>query len=131
MTRMNTLLWNPQLPFWLHQSNKEDVTRKMHLAFSADSRNRLMSFTRRACSRRRSNGAPGLREHGPNYYAAYVLDFEENNIEVVTINKLMLAPAATVGVASAFRLFFNRACEWLLIGDQFETANAHCWPALA
>jgi catechol-2,3-dioxygenase len=70
--------------FWLHQSNKEDVTRKMHLAFSADSRKQVDEFYQAALAAGgRSNGAPGLREHGPNYYAAYVLDFEENNIEVV------------------------------------------------
>jgi predicted lactoylglutathione lyase len=31
----------------------------------------------------KANGAPGLREHGPKYYAAYVFDLEGNNIEAV------------------------------------------------
>lgn len=72
------------LHFWLHESEKEDVTRKMHLAFSADSRTQVEEFYQTALAvGGQSNGAPGLREHGPKYYAAYVLDFEGNNIEVV------------------------------------------------
>jgi hypothetical protein len=31
----------------------------------------------------KDNGAPGLREYGPKYYAAYVFDLEGNNIEAV------------------------------------------------
>jgi catechol-2,3-dioxygenase len=70
--------------FWLHESEKKDVTRKMHLAFSADSRKLVEEFYQTALAAGgQSNGAPGLREHGPRYYAAYVLDFEGNNIEVV------------------------------------------------
>jgi catechol-2,3-dioxygenase len=70
--------------FWLRGSKKKDVTRKMHVAFSADSRNQVEEFYQTALAvGGQSNGAPGLREHGPKYYAAYVLDFEGNNIEVV------------------------------------------------
>jgi predicted lactoylglutathione lyase len=73
--------------FWLHQSKKEDVTRKMHLAFSAGSRSQVEEFYKTAIAAgAKSNGAPGLREHGPKYFAAYVLDFEGNNIEVVCTN---------------------------------------------
>jgi predicted lactoylglutathione lyase len=70
--------------FWLHESENEDVTRKAHLALSAGSRKQVDEFYQTALAAGgRSNGAPGLREHGPKYYAAYVLDFEGNNIEVV------------------------------------------------
>ncbi len=31
----------------------------------------------------RDNGAPGLRDYHPGYYAAFVLDPEGNNIEAV------------------------------------------------
>ena len=73
-----------RLHFWLHESAKEHVTRKMHLAFSADSRKQVDEFYQTALAAGgQSNGAPGLREHGPKYYAAYVLDVEGNNIEVV------------------------------------------------
>jgi predicted lactoylglutathione lyase len=70
--------------FWLHESEKQDVTRKAHLAFSAGSRKQVDEFYQTAlASGGKSNGAPGLREHGPEYYAAYVLDLEGNNIEAV------------------------------------------------
>jgi predicted lactoylglutathione lyase len=60
------------------------VTRKAHLAFSAGSRKQVDEFYQTALAvGGQSNGAPGLREHGPKYYAAYALDLEGNNIEVV------------------------------------------------
>ena len=72
------------LHFWLRESEDKDVTRKAHLAFSAGSREQVDEFYQTALAAGgRSNGAPGLREHGPKYYAAYVLDFEGNNIEAV------------------------------------------------
>jgi hypothetical protein len=62
----------------------EDVSRKAHLAFLADSRKQVDEYYQTALAAGgQSNGAPGLREHGPKYYAAYVLDFEGNNMEVV------------------------------------------------
>jgi len=70
--------------FWLRESDKKVVTRKAHLAFSASSRKQVDEFYQAALAAGgESNGAPGLREYGPTYYAAYVLDFEGNNIEVV------------------------------------------------
>jgi predicted lactoylglutathione lyase len=70
--------------FWLRESKKEEVTRKMHLAFSAGSRKQVEEFYQAALAAGgKNNGAPGLRQHGPKYFAAYVLDFEGNNIEVV------------------------------------------------
>jgi catechol-2,3-dioxygenase len=72
------------LHFWLHESENKDVTRKAHLAFSADSRKQVDEFYQTALAAGgQSNGAPGLREHGPKYYAAYVLDPEGNNVEAV------------------------------------------------
>jgi catechol-2,3-dioxygenase len=72
------------LHFWLHEAENKDVTRKAHLAFSAGTRKQVDEFYQAALAAGgKSNGAPGLREHGPKYYAAYVLDFEGNNIEAV------------------------------------------------
>ena len=31
----------------------------------------------------RSNGAPGYRDYGPGYYAAYLLDPDGNNVEAL------------------------------------------------
>ena len=70
--------------FWLRECAPADVSRKVHLAFAATSRQAVEDFYQAALAAgARSNGAPGLREHGPSYYAAYVFDFEGNNIEVV------------------------------------------------
>jgi predicted lactoylglutathione lyase len=57
----------------------------MHLAFTAQSREVVNEFYRAALlSGGESNGEPGIREQlGPNYYAAYVLDLDGNNIEAV------------------------------------------------
>jgi uncharacterized glyoxalase superfamily protein PhnB len=75
------------LHFWLRESKSEEVTRKMHLAFSARCREQIEKFYQAALAAGgTSNGAPGLREHGPKYYAAYVLDLASNNIEVVCNN---------------------------------------------
>jgi len=73
-----------RLQFWLRQSETKDVTRKAHLAFGAQSRQKVDEFYQAALAAGgQSNGAPGLREHGPKYYAAYVFDLEGNNIEAV------------------------------------------------
>jgi catechol 2,3-dioxygenase-like lactoylglutathione lyase family enzyme len=70
--------------FWLRESKGESVTRKMHLAFSAGSRQQVDEFYQAALAAGgKTNGSPGLREHGPKYYAAYVFDLEGNNIEAV------------------------------------------------
>ncbi len=73
-----------RLQFWLREAIGQDVTRKAHLAFAADSRNHVdESYQAALAAGGRSNGAPGLREHGPRYYAAYVHDPEGNNIEII------------------------------------------------
>jgi Glyoxalase/Bleomycin resistance protein/Dioxygenase superfamily len=72
------------LHFWLRESESKDVTRKAHLGFSAGTRKEVDEFYKAALvAGGKSNGAPGLREHGPQYYAAYVFDLEGNNIEAV------------------------------------------------
>ena len=72
------------MAFWLRESTPSEVTRKVHLAFSAASRKQVDEFYQTALAvGAKDNGAPGLREYGPKYYAAYVLDLEGNNIEAV------------------------------------------------
>jgi catechol 2,3-dioxygenase-like lactoylglutathione lyase family enzyme len=73
-----------RMHFWLRASPNNEVTRKAHLAFSASTRSQVDEFYKAALAAGgKSNGAPGLREHGPKYYAAYVFDLEGNNIEAV------------------------------------------------
>ena len=56
-----------------------------HVAFSVASRDAVDAFYKAALEAGgKDNGAPGLRPHyHPNYYGAYVLDLDGNNIEAV------------------------------------------------
>ncbi len=73
----------PLATFWLHQSNKP--TQSLHLAFRAISRNVVDEFYDIALQAGGTdNGKPGVREiYHPNYYGAFILDLDGNNIEVV------------------------------------------------
>ena len=57
----------------------------MHLAFVASDRAKVNAFYEAALGAGgRDNGRPGVREsYGPNYYAAFVLDPDGNNVEAV------------------------------------------------
>jgi catechol 2,3-dioxygenase-like lactoylglutathione lyase family enzyme len=67
---------------WLHRSNSAGLS---HVAFAAPSREAVDAFFRGALANGgRDNGAPGVRtDYGPYYYAAFVLDPDGHNIEVV------------------------------------------------
>ena len=55
---------------------------QMHVAFVAQSREMVDEFHRAAIAAGgRDNGAPGPREEAGNYYGAFVLDPDGNNIE--------------------------------------------------
>ena len=56
----------------------------MHLAIAAPSRAAVDAFYAAALAAGgKDNGPPGLRDYGPNYYAAFVLDPDGNNLEAV------------------------------------------------
>lgn len=57
----------------------------LHIAFKADSRAQVDAFHRAALAAGgKDHGAPGLRPHyHANYYAAFVLDPDGHNIELV------------------------------------------------
>jgi catechol 2,3-dioxygenase-like lactoylglutathione lyase family enzyme len=69
--------------FWLSGSGK--TTPAMHIAFAAGSRAEVDAFYKAAIAAGgRDNGAPGIRAHyHDNYYGAFVLDSDGNNIEAV------------------------------------------------
>ena len=71
-----------KLDFWITTTDKPPHA--AHIAFRTD-RARVAAFHAAALAAGGTdNGAPGLRaDYHPNYYAAYVLDPEGNNIEVV------------------------------------------------
>ena len=59
-------------------------TGRVHLAFQAPNREAVNEFHRVGLeSGGRSNGEPGLRSYHPDYYAAFLLDPDGNNIEAV------------------------------------------------
>lgn len=69
--------------FWI--GDNEKVGEGVHVAFDADNRAQVDAFHKAALAAGgRDNGAPGPRPHyGPNYYAAFVHDFDGINVEAV------------------------------------------------
>jgi catechol 2,3-dioxygenase-like lactoylglutathione lyase family enzyme len=69
--------------FWI--GDGKATTSPIHVALVAESRASVDSFYAAALAAGgRDNGAPGLRPHyHENYYAAFVLDADGNNIEAV------------------------------------------------
>jgi catechol 2,3-dioxygenase-like lactoylglutathione lyase family enzyme len=69
--------------FWL--SRARATTPPIHVAFVADDRAAVDAFHRAALAAGgRDNGPPGIRAHyHPDYYGAFVLDADGNNIEAV------------------------------------------------
>ncbi|MCK0195406.1 VOC family protein [Ancylobacter sp. 6x-1] len=60
------------------------TTGRTHLAFQAANEATVRRFYAAALAAGgRDNDEPGLRDHHPGYYAAFVLDPEGNNIEAV------------------------------------------------
>lgn len=67
---------------WLGAS--DEGTSRMHLAVTAPSRAAVDAFYAAALAAgAKDNGAPGLRDYAPNYYAAFVYDPDGNNLEAV------------------------------------------------
>ena len=73
---------------WLYQS---ESTRGggTHLAFLAKSRGAVDRFHREGLKAGgRSNGEPGVRaDYSPNYYAAFLIDPDGNNVEAVCLTE--------------------------------------------
>lgn len=69
--------------FWI--GDNERVGEGIHIAFDAATRGEVDEFHKAALAAGgRDNGEPGPRPHyGPDYYAAFVLDPDGANIEVV------------------------------------------------
>lgn len=69
--------------FWIGAYKKPSPG--MHVAFAAESRAKVDEFyTAAMAAGGRDNGKPGLRpEYHENYYGAFVLDPDGNNIEAV------------------------------------------------
>ena len=60
------------------------LTGRQHLAFQAPDRGTVERFHAAGLAHGgRDNGAPGLRDYHPGYYAAFLLDPDGNNVEAV------------------------------------------------
>ncbi|RUY61520.1 VOC family protein [Mesorhizobium sp. M7A.F.Ca.CA.001.05.1.1] len=70
--------------FWL-QEGKDGQKAHQHVAFTARSRAEVEAFYAAALAAGgKDNGGPGLRPHyHPDYYGAFVLDPDGNNVEAV------------------------------------------------
>ena len=68
---------------WFHEES--GARRPIHIAFTADDRKTVKAFHAAALGNGGTdNGGPAIRErYHANYYAAYVLDPDGNNIEAV------------------------------------------------
>jgi catechol 2,3-dioxygenase-like lactoylglutathione lyase family enzyme len=69
----------------LCMNQTEEKPARLHLAFTAESRQQVQAFHRAALQAGgKDNGAPGLRPHyHANYYAAFVIGPDGHNVEVV------------------------------------------------
>jgi catechol 2,3-dioxygenase-like lactoylglutathione lyase family enzyme len=69
--------------FWLIETREAATPR--HVAFVASTREAVDRFHKAALQHGgKDNGGPGMREHyHPNYYGAFVLDPDGNNVEAV------------------------------------------------
>jgi catechol 2,3-dioxygenase-like lactoylglutathione lyase family enzyme len=64
--------------------DRQPPTRGLHLCFVARSRDQVDAFHEAGVEAGyRSNGAPGYRDYAPGYYAAFLLDPDDNNIEAL------------------------------------------------
>jgi catechol 2,3-dioxygenase-like lactoylglutathione lyase family enzyme len=72
-------------PFFWIEAQGQPVRGRLHVAFRADDRASVDRFHAAAVQAGATdNGAPGTRElYHPDYYGAYVLDPDGNNIEAV------------------------------------------------
>ncbi len=69
--------------FWI--GNSTPVTRALHIAFTAPDRASVDAFYEAALAQGgRDNGPPGIRAHyHPDYYGAFIIDPDGNNVEAV------------------------------------------------
>jgi hypothetical protein len=64
--------------------DRQPSTTNLHLCFHARSKAEVDAFHVAGVDAGfRSNGSPGYRDYGPGYYAAYLLDPDENNVEAL------------------------------------------------
>jgi catechol 2,3-dioxygenase-like lactoylglutathione lyase family enzyme len=72
------------MPFFMIHGDREPSQPPLHFAFNAADREAVRAFHAAGLTAGGTdNGAPGPRDYAPNYYGAFVLDPDGNNIEAV------------------------------------------------
>ena len=70
---------------WLY-ANKQVTRAHTHLAFKAETKKAVDTFHAAGIELGTDNGKPGIRgDYAPNYYAAFLLDPDGNNVEAVCL----------------------------------------------
>jgi catechol 2,3-dioxygenase-like lactoylglutathione lyase family enzyme len=71
-------------PLFIVRGDREAPGAQLHVAFTASERATVDAFHAAGLAAGGTdNGGPGVREYSPNYYGAFVLDPDGNNIEAV------------------------------------------------
>lgn len=69
-------------------SDDAPLSKSVHVAFVAKSKKKVEEFYKVALDHgAKDNGAPGFRDYEPGYYAAFVIDPDGHNLEVVFQDK--------------------------------------------
>ena len=73
----------PRADLWIYQDTQSKTA--VHIAFQVSTRTLVDAFYQAAIAAGgKDNGKPGIRpQYNPNYYGAFVLDPDGNNIEAV------------------------------------------------
>ncbi len=73
----------PSADLWIYQGTPSKIA--IHIAFQVNTRALVDAFYQAAIAAGgKDNGKPGIRsQYNPNYYGAFVLDPDGNNIEAV------------------------------------------------
>ncbi len=76
---------NPHDMFEVAQSTEDSpVSKSTHVAFTAKSEDTVRAFHTSALAQGATdNGAPGLRDYEPGYYATFIIDPNGHNLEAV------------------------------------------------
>jgi catechol 2,3-dioxygenase-like lactoylglutathione lyase family enzyme len=77
---------------WLYAGSKNAQARSVHIALRAPTRKAVDRFHQEGLKAGgRDNGTPGVRtDYGPNYYAAFLIDPDGNNVEATCLRPCSL-----------------------------------------
>ncbi len=80
---------NPHDMFEISKVGDETpLSKSVHVAFTAKSQEEAQAFYKVALEHgAKDNGAPGFRDYEPGYFAAFVIDPDGHNLEVVFQDK--------------------------------------------